>query len=49
MFKVVSEGMAKGMEVVGGNYEKGEYFLADLIVAGEAMKEGTKILEPHLK
>jgi len=47
--KAISEGMAKGMNVVGEKYETGEYFLSELIMAGEVMKEGMKILEPHLK
>ncbi len=48
-YKAVIEGMAKGMEIVGQKYEDGEYFLAELIMAGETMKEGMAILEPHLK
>ena len=48
-FKAVIDGMAKGMEVVGQKYEDGEYFLAELIMAGETMKEGMTVLEPHLK
>lgn len=47
--EVVLGGMAIGMKTVGQMYEDGEYFLAELIVAGEAMKEGMKVLEPHLK
>jgi corrinoid protein of di/trimethylamine methyltransferase len=48
-YKAVIEGMAKGMEVVGQKYEDGEYFLAELIMAGETMKEGMSVLEPYLK
>jgi 5-methyltetrahydrofolate--homocysteine methyltransferase len=48
-YEVVVGGMAKGMKVVGEKYEAGEYYLAELIMAGETMKEGMKILEPHLK
>ena len=47
--KVVSEGMGKGMEIVGEKYAEGEYFLAELIMAGETMKEGMAILSPYLK
>ena len=47
-YKAVIGGMAKGMEIVGQKYEVGEYFLAELIVAGETMKEGMAVLEPHL-
>ncbi len=48
-FRAVMEGMAKGMDVVGQKYEAKEYFLAELIMAGETMKEGMTILQPHLK
>ncbi len=48
-YKVVTEGMAKGMDIVGQKYEANEYFLAELIMAGETMKEGMKVLEPYLK
>ena len=48
-YEIVMNGMAKGMDVVGEKYERNEYFLAELIMAGEVMKEGMKILEPHLK
>jgi corrinoid protein of di/trimethylamine methyltransferase len=48
-YEIVIEGMAKGMEVVGEKYECGDFFLSELIMAGETMKEGMKILEPHLK
>ena len=48
-YKAVIDGMAKGMEIVGQKYEAGEYFLAELIMAGETMKEGMAVLEPHLK
>jgi len=48
-YKAVMDGMAKGMEIVGQKYEAKEYFLAELIMAGETMKEGMQILEPHLK
>jgi len=48
-YKAVTDGMAKGMEIIGEKYEKGEYFLAELIMAGETMKEGMKVLEPYLK
>jgi 5-methyltetrahydrofolate--homocysteine methyltransferase len=48
-YEAIVLGMAEGMNVVGKKYEEKEYFLAELIMAGEVMKEGTKILEPHLK
>ncbi|MEM2959438.1 MAG: corrinoid protein [Candidatus Jordarchaeaceae archaeon] len=47
--KAITEGMAKGMDIVGQKYEAKEYFLAELVMSGEVMKEGMKILSPHLK
>lgn len=37
------------MEGVGEKYERKEYFLAELIMAGEVAEKGMKVLEPHLK
>ncbi len=45
----ILRGMSAGMTKVGELFERGEYFLADLVLAGEVMKEGVKVLEPHLK
>jgi 5-methyltetrahydrofolate--homocysteine methyltransferase len=48
-YDAIIRGLAKGMEIVGQKYEAGEYYLAELIMAGETMKEGILVLEPHLK
>jgi 5-methyltetrahydrofolate--homocysteine methyltransferase len=48
-YEIVTEGMAKGMEIIGEKYEKGEFFLSELIMAAETMKEGIKIIEPYLQ
>jgi methylmalonyl-CoA mutase cobalamin-binding domain/chain len=41
--------MCDGMTEVGGLFESGEYFLADLVLAGEIMKDGLELLAPLLK
>lgn len=46
---IVSKGIAKGMEAVGEKYENKEYFLAELLIAGEIMNRVLKVLEPYLK
>ncbi|MEM2942573.1 MAG: corrinoid protein [Candidatus Bathyarchaeia archaeon] len=46
---IVKEGMSRGMAIVGERYEKGDYFLSELIMAGVTMKEGMALVEPHLK
>ena len=38
--------MAEGMRVIGDMFERGDYFISDLIVASEIFKEVMKILEP---
>jgi 5-methyltetrahydrofolate--homocysteine methyltransferase len=38
--------LADGMKIVGDLYERGVYFVADLIVASEIFKEVMNILEP---
>jgi len=48
-FRAITSGMAAGMEIVGRKFEAGEYFLSELLVAGQVMNEGMTVLEPHLK
>jgi methanogenic corrinoid protein MtbC1 len=45
----VINGMAKGMDTVGQKYQLGEYFLPELVMAGETFKEGMKVFGAHLK
>ena len=47
--KIVTGGIGEGMNIVGQKFEKSEYFLSELIVAGEVAKEVTQLLQPHLK
>ncbi len=44
----INEGLTPGMNRVGELFESGEYFLPDLIIGGEAMKEALAVLEPAL-
>jgi len=43
----VLQAMSAGMIQVGNLFEQGEYYLADLVLAGEVMKEGIRVLEPR--
>ena len=45
----INNGMVLGMAIVGDKFEKGEYFLSELVVAAEVMKEGLKVVTPYLK
>ncbi len=44
----ITEGMVPGMVEVGRKFEEGEYFLSELVVAGEVMKDGMAVIEPYL-
>jgi len=46
--KAVTEGMSPAMAIIGEKFQQGEYFLPELIVAGDVMKEGVKIIDPYM-
>jgi len=41
--------MSRGMNIVGERYEEQDYFLAELIMAGETMKAGLEPLLPYIE
>jgi 5-methyltetrahydrofolate--homocysteine methyltransferase len=45
---ILNGGLGAGMDVVGERFEQGEFFLTDLVLAGEVMKAGLVPLEPLL-
>lgn len=47
--EIISRGISAAMEEVGKKFEDSEYFLSELIVAGEISKEITQMLQPYLK
>lgn len=49
VMKIVEDGIRKGLEVVGKRYEEGEYFLSELLYAGDIVTEAFKELKPYLK
>jgi methylmalonyl-CoA mutase cobalamin-binding domain/chain len=44
----VLNALTKGMDEVGRRYEAKEYYLTELVLAGETMKEAFKVLQPAL-
>lgn len=44
----ILEALTKGMDEVGRRYEEKEYYLTELVLAGETMKEAFVILKPAL-
>ena len=47
--QAVINAMAEAMSIVGKKFEEGEYFVPELIMAGETMKEGVQALKPYMK
>ena len=46
--KILQEGYAAGLKVVGEKFSIGEIFMPEMLVAGEAVKSGTRLLRPFL-
>jgi len=44
----ILDSLTKGMDEVGRRYEEKEYYLTELVLAGETMKEAFNILKPAL-
>jgi 5-methyltetrahydrofolate--homocysteine methyltransferase len=44
--EIVSEGLGRGLAIVGERYEKQEFFLSELVMAGETMKKAMEVLDP---
>lgn len=45
----IFKSISKALDIVGKKYENNEYFLSELIMAGEIVKEILKIIEPFYK
>jgi methylmalonyl-CoA mutase cobalamin-binding domain/chain len=47
--KDILELLREAVEVVGEKFNKKEYFLTELVMAGEIFSQSVKIMEPHMK
>jgi 5-methyltetrahydrofolate--homocysteine methyltransferase len=47
-YSILNEGLSAGVRVVGERFESGEFYLTDLVLAGEVMKQGLAVLQPYL-
>jgi 5-methyltetrahydrofolate--homocysteine methyltransferase len=45
---VLNEGLIAAMSEVGSRFERGEYFIPDMLVSARAMKAAMACLQPHL-
>jgi len=46
--KIIEEGVSPGLDEVGRRFEEGEYFLAELIMAGEVVTMATALLKDKI-
>jgi corrinoid protein of di/trimethylamine methyltransferase len=46
--EAIEKGFKPGMDIVGDGFTKGELFIPDLVMSGEAMKAAIAVLEPEL-
>lgn len=46
--QIVSEGLIKGMDVVGGLFKRDELFVPEVVISAKTMKKGLGILQPLL-
>jgi 5-methyltetrahydrofolate--homocysteine methyltransferase len=47
--RAITEGMAPAMAIIGEKFKNGECFLPELVVSGDVMTEGLKIINPFIK
>jgi methylmalonyl-CoA mutase cobalamin-binding domain/chain len=47
--RILDEALTKGADIVGGLFEKGEYFLPQLMLTGIALKAAMEVVIPILK
>lgn len=49
VYDAVMNGLVYGLEEVGQLYERGEYFVPEMLMCSDALYTGLNILRPHLK
>jgi 5-methyltetrahydrofolate--homocysteine methyltransferase len=46
--EIIETGISKGLDLVGKQFETGTYFLGDLVMAGEVVKEAMPLIESRM-
>jgi 5-methyltetrahydrofolate--homocysteine methyltransferase len=46
---ILSKGMVAAMAEVGDRFERGDYFVPEMLIAARAMKQGLSVLKPFLQ
>ncbi|MCG8401107.1 MAG: cobalamin-dependent protein, partial [Firmicutes bacterium] len=49
IYESIMNGLVPGIEQVGALYERGEYFVPEMMMCSDALYAGLSILRPHLK
>jgi methylmalonyl-CoA mutase cobalamin-binding domain/chain len=44
----IIDALSEGMNIIGEKYQSGEYFVTELIIAGETMKGAMEVVQPHM-
>jgi corrinoid protein of di/trimethylamine methyltransferase len=47
-YEAITEGLVKGMQIVGDKYEQQEYFIPEVLLCSDAMIAGMEVLKPYL-
>ena len=47
-FEAITEGLAKGMDVVSEKYDNEEYFVPEILLCSDAMYAAIAVLKPHI-
>ena len=48
-YEAITQGLCKGMNVVSEKYEKGIYFVPEILLCADAMYAAIEVLKPHVK
>ena len=47
--EMITDGLSPGLNVIGDDFEKGDRFMSDLVIAGEIMTAATETLRPVIE
>ena len=48
-YLAITEGLSAGMREVGELYDRGEYFVPEILICSDAMNGAVDVLKPHIK
>lgn len=48
-YEAITEGLVKGMDVVGRKFSEGEYYVPEVLISARAMYSAMEVLKPYVK